>query len=452
MKFTFHNLGTIKRTTLDLRPLTVVIGPNNTNKTYLAYCVHGLMATMAKTLFGQRFPNAGTSNVSVDLSDIASYIQGLRVLDVHRFINSLPEFFQDTYGGMFKATGFAVHVDEFEVREALLHVSTLLRGVFDVGDSSASMRSVKRTKKKVLEFLAEVAAPELIRKPLTLPAERNALVIAYKVLSARRYRLLRDRERHQFSASREQREANDRELAVLREQGDIRYPTPIEEFLDFLTDVELAGGSPLNGQRSPFGQLASRIETSIQAGHRTGYEATALGGRELALTVSDSLRLDLYNASSSIKQLAPLLLYLRYRAAPGQLLIIDEPEMNLHPEGQAKLLEALAMLTNLGVHVLLTTHSPYIMAHLNNLIAADASSQPRRKAQAKHLYMADAAAFLAPDAVSAYEMRADGLTSLADPEYGIRWDTLSDVSAELQRRYFAIVEEPEKRAKKQRKT
>jgi hypothetical protein len=47
-------------------------------------------------------------------------------------------------------------------------------------------------------------------------------------------------------------------------------------------------------------------------------------------------------------------------------------------------------------------------------------------------------------------MRADGLTTLADPEYGIRWDTLSDVSAELQQRYFSIVEEPVNRAKKRR--
>jgi hypothetical protein len=123
-------------------------------------------------------------------------------------------------------------------------------------------------------------------------------------------------------------------------------------------------------------------------------------------------------------------------------LIIDEPEMSLHPEGQAKLLEALAMLANLGVRVLLTTHSPYFMAHLNNLIASDPASGARKKRQAKHLYMQDSAAFLSPEDVSAYEMRPEGLASLKDPGYGIRWDTLSDVSIELQRRFFAIVEEP----------
>jgi hypothetical protein len=307
---------------------------------------------------------------------------------------------------------------------------------------------VKRNKNSAREWLASIVADRMIGSPLTLPAERNAFVITYKVLSTRRYRILRDHERRKIGRSRESREARERERALLREQGDIRYPTPTEEFLDFLTDVELTS-SPLNGPDSAFGKLASRIEESIQTGHRTEYAATSLGGRELALTVSDKLRIDLYNASSSIKQLAPLLLYLRYKATSGQLLIIDEPEMNLHPEGQAKLLEALAMLSNLGVTVLLTTHSPYIMAHLNNLVAADAGSPARRKRQARHLYMQDSQAFLANDAVSAYEMRREGLATLADPEFGIRWDTLSDVSAELQRRYFAIVEEPKKRGTRQ---
>ncbi|MEZ4311572.1 MAG: ATP-binding protein [Polyangiaceae bacterium] len=232
------------------------------------------------------------------------------------------------------------------------------------------------------------------------------------------------------------------------EQGDIRYPTPIEDFLDFLTDVELSAPRPQNADTSPFGKVANLIEDQIQGGHRTGYTQTKLGGSELSLAVNDKLRIDLYNASSSIKQLAPLLLYLRYRAAPNQTLIIDEPEMNLHPEGQAKLLEALAMLANLGVHVLLTTHSPYSHGPSQQPdCGRRAKSKARKARQAKHLYMGDPAAFLSPADVSAYEMRTEGLVSLADPEYGIRWDTLSDVSAELQRRYFAIVEEPRGRTR-----
>jgi predicted ATPase len=42
MKIKFQNLGSIKKAELDLRPLTVIIGPNNSNKTYIAYSIYGL--------------------------------------------------------------------------------------------------------------------------------------------------------------------------------------------------------------------------------------------------------------------------------------------------------------------------------------------------------------------------------------------------------------------------
>ncbi|MBK9264812.1 MAG: ATP-binding protein [Polyangiaceae bacterium] len=430
MKFEFRNLGTIKTTMLDLRPLTVIIGPNNTYKTYLASCVHGLMRELQS--YAQLFRSKEAKRRdSIEIQDVQRICDSVAT----QFSRRLPEYFQDTRRNIFKTTSVALQIDDRDLTQKFNTVSGLNT------ETSNGYSAVMR-----------VALGELFRQPLFLPAERNAFIITYKMLSARRYRVLRTWQRRlgdfDFLLEEPQaQEAREREVALLREQGDIRYPGPIEDFLDFLTDVELEAARIKNDAKSPFGKIAAAIETRIQSGHRTSYEATVLGGRELALTVSDQVRIDLHNASSSVKQLAPLLLYLRYRAAPRQTLIIDEPEMNLHPEGQAKLLEALGMLANLGVNVLLTTHSPYFMAHLQNLVAADRKSVARKKRQAKHLYMGDPAAFLAPNDVSAYEMKSEGLASLQDPEYGIRWDTLSDVSSELQRRFFAIVEEPEGRGK-----
>lgn len=455
MKFEIQNLGTIKRTTLDLRPLTVIIGPNNTNKTYLAYCVHGLLKYLGAQWGDSYGIGPGKRVCPLKLHDVTAATQTFATSAAREFTETLAEHFQDTYGGLFASTKLGIHLEERDVIEALRIVEASPESKARVALNGDQVEftvdpNYDISDSKLLARLGAILQPCLARAPITLPAERNAFIITYKMLSARRFRVLRDRERSLRAAivgTKALKTTGQRELALLREQGDIRYPTPIEDFLDFLTDVELTGSVVANHSSSPFGKLARAIETHLQGGHRTGYEATRLGGRELALTISDELRVDMYNASSSIKQIAPLLLYLRYRAQPRQMLIIDEPEMNLHPEGQAKLLEALAMLANLGVHVLLTTHSPYFMAHLNNLIAADATSSPRKKRQARHLYMADPAAFLSPDDVSACEMRPEGLVSLADPEYGIRWDTLSDVSAELQRRYFAIIEEPERRGK-----
>ena len=145
--------------------------------------------------------------------------------------------------------------------------------------------------------------------------------------------------------------------------------------------------------------------------------------------------------------IAPLLLYLRYRAKVGDFLVIDEPEMNLHPESQVKLLEALSILVNLGVRVLLTTHSPYIMAHLNNIVNGNHDDQDILENQSQSLYLQDSQAFLKMDQVSAYEIKDNKLLSLHDPDYGIRWDTLSDVSVDVQQKFFAIYEAGQKNSK-----
>ena len=58
----------------------------------------------------------------------------------------------------------------------------------------------------------------------------------------------------------------------------------------------------------------------------------------------------------------------KYVAKPGHLLMIDEPELNLHPESQRKLARLLALLVKLGVNVYITTHSDYIIKEFNTLL------------------------------------------------------------------------------------
>jgi hypothetical protein len=451
VKITFSNLGSIKKTELELRPLTVIIGPNNTSKTYVAYSIYGLWQKLRELLheiIHVEISKDKKGAISTDIEKVVLALRHTLWLVKDSFRDGLDSYFQDSTGKLFSRTDFGLDVEDSEVRSALEHVLSARSYRWDAASvKHGHLTLVPSAAQSILSgpnqvgmavtraFLQRVAS-QLFPTPFLLPAERNAFVITYKMLATRRFRLMRDAQRELVS----KRKVDMRMVELLREQGDIRYPMPIEDFLDFLTDVELADNTKVTkGKRSPLAALADDIETNIQGSHRTRVAPTRLGGSEIKVDVKRGLSIDLYNASSSIKQLAPLLLFLRYRATENSFVIIDEPEMNLHPESQAKVLEALCIMVNLGVRVLLTTHSPYFMAHLNNLVAGSADAAVRKR-QSASLYMGDERAFLPMDKVSAYEMKDGKLISLKDEDYGIRWDTLSDVSAELQQRYFAIRE------------
>jgi len=436
MRVKVKNLGTIRETTLDVRPLTVIIGPNNTSKTYLAYVVYGLWQMLAERSLGEAAQNAANQALVMRAPKRPGI--GDRLIERFRiasklFARQLTEYFQDSRAQLFGETVIDAQLDVSFVGKEIERLQkdprlANLAWVWDSGPKRERAMPTGESRQLVLDELRSAFPPGLL-----LPAERNAFVIAYKLLETRRYRLLRDKR----LPSRETK--SNRRSKVPREQGDLRYPTPIEDFLDFLVDVETDAPRLAKAPgREPFQALALQIENAIQHKNRTRFRPTELGGRELSVDVKRGLAIDLYNASSSIKQLAPLLLFLRYRAARGGLLVIDEPEMNLHPEGQVKLLEALAILVRLGVNVLLTTHSPYFLTHLNNLLLGNRDQPEKLEAQSKALYLKDSRAFLSKDEVGAYEMTDTGLRSLQEEGYGIRWDTLSDVFGDLQKQYFKL--------------
>ncbi|AFZ56306.1 ATP-binding protein [Anabaena cylindrica FACHB-243] len=476
MKIKFSNLGSIQETELDLRPLTVIIGPNNSGKTYIAYSTYGLWQRACRSIsFKQdlnliKFTHEQEGNWSLIIDDnvLDFFITDAKNAAEQFQGDTLESFFQDSSRKLFSKTSFEIIVSRKEVEDAINHLThqdpfVLIDGSLlkfsRQGNILYAQVNIEKTNNNrriinivnMLENDSKTPPDDLffflIKEILfyteifPFPVERNAFINTYKMLENSRYKFLKETQRQLFSNSSERR------LKLLREQGDIRYPKPVEDFLDFLSEIELQKTPKINpSDKNEFQKLADEIEEQLQNKNKTNLKPTKLGGKEIKVLVKKGLEIDLYNASSSIRQLAPLLLYLRFRASKGDFVVVDEPEMNLHPESQAKLLEALSILVNFGVRILLTTHSPYIMAHLNNLVNGNHENPEILKRQSSSLYLQDERAFLPIDKVSAYEMKDNKLVSLNDPDYGIRWDTLSDVAVDIQQKFFEIYEAGQEKA------
>ena len=76
------------------------------------------------------------------------------------------------------------------------------------------------------------------------------------------------------------------------------------------------------------------------------------------------------NVSESVSSLAPLSIFMRYYLEYNSLLLLEDPEINLHPSMQRKICNIMAMLCDAGVSVISTTNSDCFLAQLSNSIRA----------------------------------------------------------------------------------
>ncbi|MCU0685403.1 MAG: ATP-binding protein, partial [Polyangiaceae bacterium] len=234
-KLTFKKLGPIREAKLELRPLTVIIGANNTGKTYLAYATYALLTKLREAsseIVDEVWPPRQNDTVEALTRQTERRLTESLQRWAYLEPEELTETFQDTMewlfhecevvGNSFSGTErFAAEVDE---------VVSMAKERSE-GDDFTLTRLIERD----LQMTLLAAFP----RPTLLPAERNAFIITYKMLANRRYRMLREGVRGLRSSRHDPRQAQ-----LLREQGDIRYPTPIEDFLDFLSDVELSSPKP----------------------------------------------------------------------------------------------------------------------------------------------------------------------------------------------------------------
>lgn len=159
--------------------------------------------------------------------------------------------------------------------------------------------------------------------------------------------------------------------------------------------------------------------------------------------LKDGRRIPFSALSSGQQELLPLLEGIEYASGDSsRLMHIEEPEAHLFPSAQSRLVEALAQLTylNKGTDLLLTTHSPYVLAKFNNLIKAGELFQQRGEAvNAKLSDLLPRESWLAPGDVNAYALRERRLTRLIDADGLIDAEYLDEVSGTIAREFSALV-------------
>jgi predicted ATPase len=156
---------------------------------------------------------------------------------------------------------------------------------------------------------------------------------------------------------------------------------------------------------------------------------------DIYISLSGNERVNLSNASSGQQESAAILMVLEFLFSEDyrSTAIIEEPESHLDPKAQSLMMEAIAAFANNKIEdknnqVIITTHSPYILATVNNLMYAYQVAQSYPEEVKK---IVSESLWLDPSRVGAYECKDGGIVDLIAPDGLIMNEELDRASIDI---------------------
>lgn len=373
MKIKIKNLGALKQAEFELGNLTIICGGNNTGKTYATYALFGFLLTWRR-MFSLALDDEKIEELRSDgiiRLDIREYVnQSERIVanGCMAYTQELSKIFA-AQAERFKETEFHVTVDSQSI-----HLTTkfdrkigsdevAIFSISKIEDSTELVVTllVEKGKAKIpnnilnhiiADNLKDIIFAQLFPRPFIASAERTGAVIFRKELNFARNRLLDE-------MGQADKNIDPIEF-LLKDYED--YALPIKANVEFTRKLESLF------KRNSF-VAKSHPDILDDFADIIGGKYTVTRNDELYfLPKAKRIRLSMDESSSAVRSLLDIGFYLTHEAQQGDLLMIDEPELNLHPENQRRVARLFARLVNLGIKVFITTHSDYIVKELNTLI------------------------------------------------------------------------------------
>jgi predicted ATP-dependent endonuclease of OLD family len=488
MKITVRNLGVIEEAAVDLKPLTVFVGPNNQGKTWLAYLYASIFGSPGFFAYLSAYKDGMFSDAFTPLGNIMKQAieDGSATINLIDFADSYIEKYFNNIASVIKQwmpdimstcevsfDGLDINLELGKIKEKILNrvLKSQLKIEIPIQTPLITIRK-KNGEKKLYVYTTKYESSEDTTEQNenifdTLPIDdirdlliQNTLDIVHRSLFNQVRVLPTERTTFinlPFSSSK-RGTLSKISIQTMTEQSIEPSETytarkrligPVGTFISMMEECfELSTlhinrrktSAKNNPQIRAYVQIADLLEKLILGGRIEISQQENLMEedhiKELLFQPTEHNKLEIAIASSMVKELSPLVLYLRYLAKPNELLIIDEPEMNLHPEAQVKMIELLAMLSNAGLNILITTHSPYVVDHLTNLIKAyEAENQ---ESICNQFYLKHTDAFISKDNVSVYLIDKGHAERAIDDEGLIQLETFGEVSDHISDIYFQL--------------
>lgn len=442
------DFGPISSGKVALKPLTIFIGPNNSGKSYAAMLIHSIFESHMpariksdlppplRSRFLYRGLKKGSDGFSKDFeNEKAELIDDIKKLNVGEelevpqpflkkifdyicedlYEQSLSDEIKRSYATQLNnlvrvgKRSFALKINfnskeinlrnqknELEIKEhSYLDIKILIkvtgksrRGIEITKDKEENKHIIsldldlgeeyKFLDRFFVDAIFDICASEMFKSVAMycyyLPAARSGILQGHKALAA-----------------------NIIKRAPLVGIEELEIPKLSGVVSDFISSI-----IELPDEEGQFYKFAQELEKELIKGEIIIPTLESYAYPEIKYRFQDT-EIPLHRTSSTVSELAPLILYLKYIIEPGSILIIEEPEAHLHPKNQLILAKFLVKLIRKEVNVIITTHSEYLLEQISNFIMLSKIVDEKRAEK----YRYDKEDYLKYDDVAAYVFKYD---------------------------------------------
>lgn len=407
MDFFFKDLGPLSSASISLNNLTIICGKNNTGKTYINYAIYGFYSSLyeilAKTIQKSNFIVSEDNTCSIDIKNVFNSLDIINntVLNTYasevssKVFNSNDKSFENfkiTYKNLSKPLELDTFISFY--KNLMKDFTSKSFPTLFIKEENYVLYLLNDTDSFSCDLECSILEKTLVTtiynllfnvnfNTFIIPAERSGLNLLFKELNQNRNDLIYN--------------INSLSISALKNQIS-QYPLPIKNYLNFLNE-DLPKYSSTSNFASDFSDISLSLEKDVVGGSYIINDDNTI---EFAVNTTNKKGklIDFHLASSTARTLFGLDLYIKYKIKKGDLLVIDEPELNLHPDNQRKIARVIAKLVNRGVNVLISTHSDYIIKEFNNLIMLSRPFEHNSILRKKYNYMDDE--ILNENSVTAY--------------------------------------------------
>lgn len=420
------DFGPVARASIELRPLTVFVGPSNTGKSYLAILLYALHKFVSKNNFAVINENSDL-RASSDRKTIKliSWMQGIALAEqssgakngVKYSENIIPnEFDIDEIISVTKRSG-EIAAKEIARCFGVKSADTLIKKTGRKMPSRVSVGKKGPNEQSLFDLSLAIKKSGL---EIELDKDKDA---EYRVHNEHISSILRTQKLFElFNDDSETEESNDEQkfsiILLLSEMADAAFSLLVDPLSQPVYYLPADRAGVMHGHKVFIGKIIEQItrfgiepspsvsllsgilgdfldqmqkfsnfDDDVENPIAENFEKSLLEGKISTEAPNNGLgiseiagpeftyqpfgwdsSISLANTSSMVSELAPVVLYLRHIVKPGNVLIIEEPESHLHPAKQADFTRQLTSLVNAGIRIIITTHSVWIIEALANII------------------------------------------------------------------------------------